>query len=706
MSDDHTSQAIASYNSRLKPYVVSKNIDRIAEEGALLKNCFCTNSICTPSRACVLTGLHSHVSGVTTLKDHLDPQIPTSATLLQEAGYQTAIIGKWHLHSQPQGFDRYMVLGGNGQGTYQDPSFKDSRDPWEAPERKIEGYSADIITDHSLEWLKGLDPDKPFSLMCHFKATHEPFWPPERNFDLFEDVEFPEPEDLFWPESPKDSVGYSWPLETLGKRFLNKPNQYPPPQLKANPEDPVAFRKATYQKFIRDYLRTGAAIDENVGRLLDYLDQSGLAENTIVVYTSDQGYFLGEHNLFDKRFMLEESLRMPFLIRYPKEIRKGTVTKDIVTNVDFAQTFLDYAGVAASESMQGRSFRSNLAGTPPEDWQESMYYHYWEHSKQRPSHEGVRRANHKLINFYGLIREGRHPDDCWEFYDLEKDPFERNNRIDVQECSQLVDEMKEELKQLKKKFVIPHYRPNCKTNPFSLVELLVVISILAVLISLLIPSLRRSHFIARNLSCMTIQKSLNVATHVYAEDHGGSYPTPERRGAAYDFTDIPLNPYLGESNEEQMDRRNDPNLICPQGEDEKSSRTAAYYSLFFNLNLHASCPDTDRLMRLGDTWKTGWRQDVWIGDAEYNILSSDITLNNNNYNRTNHFYGGLKVFENGNVASPIYWYNRTGLPTINYTFTDGSALSLSVDTPNWKPFFRDAYSGSKPDVVPRDFSDF
>lgn len=374
MSDDHTSQAIGSYNSRLKPYVVSRNIDRIAEEGALLNNCFCTNSICTPSRACVLTGLHSHVSGVKTLRDSLDPALPTSATLLQEAGYRTAMIGKWHLHSQPQGFDYYSVLGGNGQGTYRDPSFKDSRDEWDGPERQYEGYSTDIITDHSLEWLKNLQSDQPFALMCHFKATHEPFWPPERNYDLFSDVEFPEPEDLFWPESPRNTVGYSWPLETLGKRFLNRPGQYPPPALQADPEDAVSFRKATYQKFIRDYLRTGAAIDENVGRLLAYLDAQGLAENTIVVYTSDQGYFLGEHNLFDKRFMLEESLRMPFLVRYPKSIQPGTVIDDIVTNVDFAQTLLDFAGVRAADSMQGRSFRCNLAGHTPRDWQKAMYY--------------------------------------------------------------------------------------------------------------------------------------------------------------------------------------------------------------------------------------------------------------------------------------------------------------------------------------------
>lgn len=459
MSDDHTSQAIGSYNSRLKPYVVSENIDRLADEGALLNNCFCTNSICTPSRACVLTGLHSHVSGVKTLSDTLNPELPTSATLLQKAGYNTAIIGKWHLHSQPQGFDYYSVLGGNGQGTYHDPSFKDSRDPWDAPERQYEGYSADIITDHSLEWLESVDKDEPFALMCHFKATHEPFWPPDRNCELFSDVEFPEPEDLFWPESPRNSVGYSWPLEELGKRFRNRPNQYPPPTLDADPDDPVAFRKATCQKFIRDYLRTGAAIDENVGRLLAFLDDNELAENTIVVYTSDQGYFLGEHNLFDKRFMLEESLRMPFLIRYPKLIKPGTVVDDIITNVDFAQTFLDCAGVDALDSMQGRSFRSNLAGDTPDDWQESMYYHYLSHSPTRPSHYGVRTADAKLIYFYGLIQEGRAPDECWEFYDMNDDPFEHENRINDPRYAQVVADLKNELSDLRRRFEVDSTTP-------------------------------------------------------------------------------------------------------------------------------------------------------------------------------------------------------------------------------------------------------
>jgi arylsulfatase A-like enzyme len=453
MSDDHTSQAIGSYNSRLKPYVISQNIDRIANEGAKLTNCFCTNSICTPSRACVLTGLHSHISGVKTLRDSLDPKLPTTATLLQKNGYKTAIFGKWHLHSQPQGFDTYSVLGGNGQGTYINPSFKDSRDDWDSPEREYQGYSADIITDHSLDWLKK-SKEEPFALMCHFKATHEPFWPPERNYSLFEEVEFPEPEDLFWSESPKNTVGYSWPLETLGKRFLENPEKYPPPKLEADANDKVEFRKATYQKFIRDYLRTGAAIDENVGRILDFLDQNKLTDNTIVVYTSDQGYFLGEHNLFDKRFMLEESLRMPFLIRYPKAIKANTVIDDIVTNVDFAQTFLEYTGTQTTPAMQGRSFCSNLSGNTAGDWQQSMYYHYWEHSPTRPSHHGVRTKDYKLIFFEGLIKEGKKPEDCWELYNLKEDPFEYKNIISDPIYKDLIGELKNELQKLRNQFKV------------------------------------------------------------------------------------------------------------------------------------------------------------------------------------------------------------------------------------------------------------
>jgi len=429
MSDDHTSQAIGCYDLRLSAYAHTKNIDRIAAEGAILRNCFCTNSICVPSRASILTGQYSHVNGAKTLAGRLNPQADNVAKHLQAAGYQTALIGKWHLKDQPAGFDYYNVL--RGQGRYNNPILYEKGANWRQGGKTHRGHSTDVITDQALDWLKDeRDTDKPFALMCHFKAVHEPFWSHDRYCDLYADTDLPEPEDLLWPESPVGKRFEGWPLEILAERYQKNPNRYAPPKLDVSGMGPEEIRKATYQRFMKDFLRTVAGIDDNVGRLLAWLDETGQAENTVVIYTADQGYFLGEHNLFDKRFMLEESLRMPFVIRYPREIKPGTSLNDIVLNIDFAALFLDYAGAAIPVSMQGRSFRGKLAGWRVNNWRFAMYYHYWSHQPERPSHYGVRTDSYKLIYYYGLIRMGRRPDDCWEFYDLKTDPHERKNQID------------------------------------------------------------------------------------------------------------------------------------------------------------------------------------------------------------------------------------------------------------------------------------
>ncbi len=448
MADDHTSQAIGCYGLRLSAYAPTKNIDRIAAEGALLRNCFCTNSICAPSRASILTGQYSHVNGVKTLAGKLAPETDNVAKCLQTAGYQTAIVGKWHLKDQPAGFDYYNVL--RSQGRYHDPILYETGADWQQGGKVHPGHSTDVIADQALNWLRtGRDTERPFCLMCHFKAVHEPFYSHDRYRDLYADRDLPEPEDLLWPESPRGKRFAGWPLEILTQRFLKNAERYAPPALDVTGLDDEGIRKATYQKFIKDYLRAVAGIDDNVGRLLAWLDETGQAQDTVVIYTADQGYFLGEHNLFDKRFMLEESLRMPFIIRYPREIAAGTHLDDIVLNVDFAELFLDYAGAALPATMQGHSFRANLSGHTPDDWRDAMYYHYWTHQKERPSHYGIRTQRYKLIYYYGLVRDGRTPEQCWELYDLQTDPGERVNQVDNPEYGAIIASLKRHLGRLR-----------------------------------------------------------------------------------------------------------------------------------------------------------------------------------------------------------------------------------------------------------------
>lgn len=448
MADDHTSQAIGCYGLRLSAYAPTKNIDRIATEGAILRNCFCTNSICVPSRASILTGQYSHVHGAKTLAGRLDPKADNVAKRLQAVGYQTAIVGKWHLKDQPAGFDYYNVL--RGQGRYRDPILFESGADWKEGGRVHEGHSTDVITNLALDWLgEQREAERPFVLMCHFKAVHEPFYSHDRYRDLYAGRDLPEPEDLLWPESPQGKRFEGWPLEILAQRYRNNPDRYAPPRLDVDGLEAEPARRATYQMFIKDYLRGVAGIDDNVGRLLAWLDESGQAEDTVVIYTADQGYFLGEHNLFDKRFMLEESLRMPFVVRYPREIESGTDVSDIILNIDFAELFLDYAGAEFPATMQGRSFRQNLRGRSPDDWRDAMYYHYWTHQEERPSHYGIRTDRCKLIYYYGLVRMGCQPDRCWELYDLQADPRELTNQYDNPQYEETIAILKRRLHDLR-----------------------------------------------------------------------------------------------------------------------------------------------------------------------------------------------------------------------------------------------------------------
>jgi len=449
MSDDHTSQAWGIYGSVLDAVAHTPHIKRLRSEGAQLMNVFATNSICVPSRATILTGEYSHRNGVYTLSDAIDPGRETVAKLMQRNGYQTAIFGKWHLKTQPQGFDAWNVLP--GQGRYFDPVLRNSEN-W--PEGAVyEGFSSDVITDHSLAWLEQRDKEKPFFLMHHFKATHEPFNYPERFASLYEDVEMPEPESLmdFYPDKTSRTF-QGQILEIMNDRFTNNPVRYLLDSFSTEGLTREDARRKVYQQFIKNFLRSGAAIDDNIGRVLDYLDKEGLRENTIVIYTADQGYFLGEHGLFDKRMMYEESIRMPFIVSYPPEIEPGSVNDDIITNVDFAPLFLDYAGIEVPAFMQGSSFRSNLQGETPSDWRQSFYYRYWTHETHRPAHLGVRTKDAKLIYFYGQpLREegGTANDPTWEFFDLKKDPKEINNVYNDPEYQDQIEALKKELLHLK-----------------------------------------------------------------------------------------------------------------------------------------------------------------------------------------------------------------------------------------------------------------
>jgi len=444
MSDDHASHAMSCYGSRINE---TPHLDRIADGGMLFNNCFCTNSICTPSRATILTGTYNHVNEVTTLASKMDGRQLTFPKLLQKQGYQTAVIGKWHLGhggiNDPTGFDYWNVLP--GQGLYHNPKM------FEMGEEKVfKGYVTDIITDFSLDWLTDRDKNSPFCLLCHHKAPHRSWEPDEKHALMYEDIDIPEPETF--------NDDYSNRTRAAAEAKMRVDRDMHKGDLKQPEPDGLTLKEEKswkYQRYIKDYLRCVASIDDNVGRMLDYLDEEGLTENTIVIYTSDQGFFLGDHGWYDKRFMYEESLRMPFIIRYPKEIEPGTVNEDMILNVDFAPTFLDYAGIDIPEQMQGASFRPLLNSNLPEGWQTSMYYRYWMHLAHHYvyAHYGVRTLRYKLIYYYadalgqpGAIDEPKEPE--WELFDLEKDAYEMNNVYNAPEYADVVKELKAELRRL------------------------------------------------------------------------------------------------------------------------------------------------------------------------------------------------------------------------------------------------------------------
>lgn len=458
MSDDHTAQAWGIYGGLLEEYVQNDNIKRLAKEGTVLENCFVSNSICTPSRASILTGQYSHVNGVITLGAGLSPEYNNIAKELQKGGYQTSVIGKWHLKQEPGGFDYYCVLP--GQGEYHDPVLK-TKENWAdyyGGGKPYKGYSTDIIADMTIEWMEKRDKEKPFLAMCHFKATHEPFDYPERHAGLYVGEEIPAPGSFY--DKGAETTGRSFigqSMDNLTQRYLDATADsslrrdymnYPGLPFSVDGLTQEQARYKTYQKMVKDFMRSGAAVDDNIGKLLDYLEAAGLADNTIVIYTADQGYFLGEHGWFDKRLIYEESIRMPFVIRYPKEVQAGARNKDLIENVDFSALFADYAQIDYPESMQGKSFRENLKGNTPEDWRKYGYYRYWDHAAKRPGHFGIRGHRYTLAFFYGNGLEednDQRPKQFWEFYDLEEDPEQLRNAYNNPTYQAVITAMKQEI---------------------------------------------------------------------------------------------------------------------------------------------------------------------------------------------------------------------------------------------------------------------
>ena len=472
MSDDHAFQAISAYNDKL---VNTPNIDKIAHDGILFTKAFVTNSLCAPSRAVIQTGKFSHMNGVWDNGQKFNGNQVTFPKLLQQNGYQTAMIGKWHLKSDPMGFDYWNILP--DQGDYYNPDFikmgKDTVYP---------GYVTDIITNLSIGWLKNRKRNKPFCLIMQHKAPHRSWMPALKNLEMFNDKDFPIPDNFYDNYNSREALkkqmltvknhmdirmDFKIPCNSCDTVPVNSwaPGEYWRRLNRLSPEERTQWDQAykkeedeflkikddeteydqwKFRRFMEDYLRCIVSVDESVGKIMDFLKENGLDKNTVVVYTSDQGFFLGEHGLFDKRFMYEEAMRTPLMIRYPAEIASGIVSNKLVQNLDIAPTFLDLAGMKIPVEMQGKSLRELWKGNS-EKWRDAIYYHYYEKGFGATPHYGIRTNNHKLIHFYDVV-------DSWELYDLKKDPSEMNNIIDNPAYAKVLENLKKRLKTLQEKY--------------------------------------------------------------------------------------------------------------------------------------------------------------------------------------------------------------------------------------------------------------
>ncbi len=476
-SDDHAVQAIGAYGSKINK---TPSIDRLAKEGAVFTNSFCANSLCGPSRACILTGKHSHMNGFLRNGNRFDPSQTTFPPLLQKAGYETALVGKWHLGTDPVGFDYWEVLP--GQGNYYNPDFLQM----DGSRKRRPGYCTDLVTDLALDWLKEKrDPKKPFLLMCQHKAPHRNWAPAARHFKLYQD-EVPEPatlrddysgrsallkenkmtirDHMHWQHDMKFHGENRYPEHFVARTKNHEYERMTPEQKKAwdahyEPENQAFLKQMQagelsddqilswkYQRYIKDYLRTIAAVDESVGKLLDYLDETGLAENTIFIYSSDQGFYLGEHGWYDKRWMFEESLKMPFLVRWPGVVASGTRSSALIQNIDYGPTFLEAARAEVPEEMQGRSLLPLLQEIEktPSDWRDAIYYAYYENATAHavPVQEGVRTKRYKLL-FFPRNRD-------WQLFDLQEDPQEMTSRHDEPSMAKVLQALKKRFVDLRK----------------------------------------------------------------------------------------------------------------------------------------------------------------------------------------------------------------------------------------------------------------
>lgn len=463
MADDLTTQAISAYGGIYKDLAPTPNIDRIASEGMLFQDVLCTNAICGPSRAAILTGNYSNLNGYYKNESggKFDKTQWTFPQEFQKNGYQTSLFGKWHLGTEPQGFDVFKYHNSAGQqGHYWNPKYNIN-----GVDTKVEGYSTNLSTDFAIDWLASeRKQDEPFMMVLQYKAPHRPWQPDTKYETLWDDVEFPYP--ATFNDDYKGRELTAGDTEMTMEYFSRRDMKYKEPEnLKGKEKIKWAFygakpgevvqpegmtfeegRKWRYQTYIKDYLACVKSVDDNIGRVLKYLDENNLTDNTITVLTSDQGFYLGDHGFFDKRFIYEESIRMPFMVKYPKLVKAGSVNEDIITNIDFAPTLLDLANIKTEQKMQGQSFKSILKGKTPADWQKGMYYHYYEfpywHHVQ--PHYGIRTQKYTLAHFYYNI-------DIWELYDLEKDPTQINNIIADPQYANVVTDLKAQLKALMKK---------------------------------------------------------------------------------------------------------------------------------------------------------------------------------------------------------------------------------------------------------------
>jgi arylsulfatase A-like enzyme len=464
ISDDHALSTIGAYGAK---YGATPNIDRLAKEGALFKNAFVNNSICAPSRATLLTGKYSHMNGLRDNMDEFDASQDVFPRRMQQAGFQTAWVGKWHLKTYPQGFDFWNIVPGQGQ--YYNPSFINMK----GDTSKVNGYCTDVTTDIALDWLEKRDQEKPFCIVIGQKAPHRTWMPAIQDLGKYDQTKFPLPKNFYDQYENRIAagkqdmnivntmkLGYDLKIKSDTSDKVNSATAFTT-RMSATQRsawnayyDPIEadFLKQNlkgnellewkYQRYMRDYLSTTLSLDRNIGRVLDYLDKNNLTENTIVIYTSDQGFYMGEHGWFDKRFMYEESMHAPFIMRYPGMVKPGTIIPQLVSNVDFAPTFLKLANVPIPAEIQGKSF-DNLLKNPKAKFRESVYYHYYEfpgeHSVMR--HFGIRTDRYKLIRFYGK-------DNFWELYDLKTDPDEMKNIYGQQSNVTLTAELKQKLKDL------------------------------------------------------------------------------------------------------------------------------------------------------------------------------------------------------------------------------------------------------------------